>query len=163
MSLGSAVGRPALRRARNIALGCAEIDSGAHWLTSQAFSTTAARSPEHQSVYVGPSRPIRCSACKRCRRQRKRSRNSQEARLCPRPRYRVPSFCPVPGESRTCQLPTGKSRRIFASTEIVTGALRDGILPTSTHLRPDKLLRKDAFQKGFASHSRKLLSHRGQD
>jgi hypothetical protein len=38
--------------------------------------------------------------------------------------------------------------------------LRDGIRPTITHLRPDKLLRKDAFQKGFASYSRNLLSHK---
>ena len=81
----------------------------------------------------------------------RRSRNSQEARLCPRPRYRVPSFCCVPGESRRRQPPTGKSRHIFASTEIIAGALRDGILPTITHLRPNKLLRKDAFQKGFAT------------
>jgi hypothetical protein len=41
--------------------------------------------------------------------------------------------------------------------------LRDGILPTSTHLRPNKLLRKDAFQKGFATPSRNLLSHKRWD
>jgi hypothetical protein len=114
------------QRERNGALlreHAVEIDSGIHRLTSQAFSTTAARSAERPSVYVRPSRPSRCSACKRCRRQRRGSRNSQEARLCPRPRYRVPSFCSVPGESRRRQLPTGTSRHIFASTRIITGAL----------------------------------------
>src|SRR5207302_7437979 len=79
------------------------------------------------------------------------------------PRYRVPSVCPVPGESRRCRPTTGRSRRIFASTEIVTGALRDGILPTITHLRPDKPLRKGAFQKGFASHSRNRLKNKHPD
>jgi hypothetical protein len=125
----------------------AEIDSGARWLTSQGFSTTAARPAERQSVYVDPSRPIRCFAWKRCRRQRRGTHNSQEARLCPRPRYKVPSFCPVPGESRRCQPPTGKSRHIFASTEIITGVLRDSILPTITHLRPVNSSDKDAFHR----------------
>jgi hypothetical protein len=132
------------QRERNGALlreHAVEIDFAALRLTSRAFSTTAARPAERQSVYVGPSCPSRCSACKRCRRQRRRSRNIQEARVCPRPRYRVPSFCSVPGESRRRQLPTGKNRHIFASTKIITGALRDGIFPTITHLRPDKLLR----------------------
>jgi hypothetical protein len=41
--------------------------------------------------------------------------------------------------------------------------LRDGVLPTITHLRPDKLLRKDAFQKGFASHSRNRLKNKHPD
>jgi hypothetical protein len=41
--------------------------------------------------------------------------------------------------------------------------LRDGIFPTITHLRPDKLLRKEAFQKGFASHSRNRLKNKHPD
>jgi hypothetical protein len=118
--------------------------SSAHFTS---FFDHSSKSAERQSVYVGPSRPIRRTACKRCRRQRRRSRNSQEARLCPRPRYRVPSFCPVPGESRRCQLPTGKSRHIFASTEIITGALRMAFCPQSPTFEPDKILRRDAFQK----------------
>ena len=32
-----------------------------------------------------------------------------------------------------------------------------------THLRPDKILRKDAFQKGFASHSRNRLKNKHPD
>ena len=114
----------------------------AHRLTSRAFSTTAARSAERQPVYDCPSRPSLWSACKRYQRRRMRNRNSQEAQLCPRLRYRVPSFCPVPGESRRCRPTTGRSRHIFASTEIVTSALR--IVP---HLRPDNSVERVCFKR----------------
>src|SRR5207237_10859425 len=93
----------------------------------------------------------------------RKRRNSQEAAVCLRARCRVPRGGPGPGESRTCRPTTRRSRRIFASTEIVTGALRDGILPTITHLRPDKPLRRGAFQKGFASHSRNRLKNKHPD
>jgi hypothetical protein len=44
-----------------------------------------------------------------------------------------PSFCLVPGESRRCRPTTGRSKRVFALTEILRGGLRNVILPTITH------------------------------